>query len=172
MCRSPESKLVLSLVLLVPLAGCGSDGYSLAPVSGRVTVDGEPILGLRVSFEPIGGTERPLPGPESIAITDADGKYVLYTIATNRRGAVVGACRVRILALPGNEPDHLISDDRDPKYDPVAEIKAIRAQVRSGKTKAKRPTGLIPLRFNDRTELTFNVPPEGSEKADFAISWK
>ena len=66
----------------------------------------------------------------------------------------------------------MIFDDRDPKYDPIAEIKAIKAQRRAAPKSAKRPTGLIPLRFNDKTELTFNVPPEGSDKADFAISWK
>lgn len=171
--RPPATPLILTLLSLASssLAGCGSDEYRLAPVSGRVTVDDKPILGLRISFEPIGGSERPIPGPESIAITDTDGKYVLYTTEADRRGAVVGPCRVRIWSLPSSEPDRLVSDDRDPGYDPNAEIRAIKNQMR-GQSAAKRPTGLIPLRYNDKTELSFDVPPEGTDAANFAISWK
>ncbi len=172
MCRSRVRQLVLMLVPLVLPAGCGSPEFVLAPVYGRVTVDGEPVLGLRVSFEPVGGSGRPLPGPDSNAITDADGKYVVYTSDSRRRGAVVGPCRVRIWALPSNVPDRMIFDDRDPHYDPVAEIKAIKTQMRGATKSVKRPTGLIPLRYNDKTELTFDVPAAGSDKADFAISWK
>ena len=95
MCRLSMIGLALMFVPCLFVAGCGSDGFSLAPVSGRVTVDGEPILGLRISFEPIGGPGRPAPGPDSIAITDADGKYTLYTVrrqpARGGRRAVPGA---------------------------------------------------------------------------------
>lgn len=170
-------KGVLASVLVLT-AGCGSN-YPLAPISGRVTVDGEPIAGLRVAFEPIGGSGRPDPGPDSIAVTDAEGRYSLNTTESGHRGAVVGACRVRIWALPANEPDQLaqdkpepvISDDRDPNYDPIAEIQALRTQRKGPKKPAKKPKKLIPLKYNDKTELTFEVKPEGSDKADFAITW-
>ena len=68
----------------------------------------------------------------------------------------------------------VITDDQDPNYDPVAEIKALKAQMRAAKKKKATPAslGIIPFRYNDKTELTFEVPPEGSDKADFAISWK
>jgi len=163
----------LAIVCLITLGGCGTEGFVMAPVSGRVTVDGEPVMGLRISFEPVGGESRPVPGPESIAITDSDGRYSLATTDKGWRGAVVGACRVRIWTIPAAQEAALF-DDRDPNYDPIAEIKAIKAQMRaSTKKKApKRPTGLLPQRFNDKTELSFNVPSEGTDKADFQISWK
>src|SRR3954453_22377178 len=93
--RPPAGRLLLALVALCGLPGCGADPYAMAPVSGRVTVDGQPVAGLRVSFEPIGGRHRPLPGPDSTAVTDADGRYTLSTTDAGRRGAVVGPCRVR-----------------------------------------------------------------------------
>lgn len=167
---NPLPTLVLAAVALALPIGCGDDGYVLAPVSGRVLVDGEPVAGLRISFEPIGGADRPVPGPESIAVTEDDGGFRLYTTDTERRGAVVGPCRVRIWSLPADQPE-VITDDQDPNYDSVAEIKAIKAQIRNPR-KAKKPLGIVPFRFNDESELTFTVPPEGTTQADFEISWK
>ena len=89
-----------------------------------------------------------------------------------RRGGVVGKSRVRIWTLPSNQEDAL-SDDQDPNYDPVKEIKVLKEQLRNrGRKKAARATGALPLRYNDNTELSFDVPPEGTDKADFQISWK
>jgi hypothetical protein len=164
-------KVVFLSLFLFGLTGCGTDGFTLAPVSGRVTVDGEPVLGLRIAFEPVGGASRPVPGPEAIAITDADGNFSLATTDKGWRGAVVGPCRVRIWTIPTQQEDALF-DDRDPNYDPIAEIKFLKAQLKGRKKKVNRPTGLLPQRFNDETKLTFNVPPEGTNKADFSISWK
>lgn len=166
--------LSLALAALVSPVGCGSDGFTLAPTSGRVTVDGQPVAGLRVAFEPIGSSERPAPGPEAIGVTDNDGRFTLSTMAVSpRRGAVVGKCRVRIWTLPANQEDTL-SDDRNPGYDPVQEIKVLKQKIRSGgrATKAPRPFGALPLRYNDNTELTFDVPPDGTDSADFQIFWK
>ena len=80
------------------VAGCGSnDGYKLARVSGVVKVDGKPLKGLRVSFEPIGGADRPYPGPESIGITDEEGQFSLATFNEGSRiGAVVGKYVLRV----------------------------------------------------------------------------
>jgi len=163
------------LLLSIGNAGCESDGFVLAPVSGRVTIDGEPFAGVRIAFEPVADASRKIPGPEAIAITDADGRYTLYTTDKERRGAVVGMCRVRIWTIPGEQGAQkgVVFDDRDPNYDSVAEIKALKAQIRAGTRKnAPKATGIIPFRFNDRTELTSVVPPEGTTKADFSISWK
>jgi hypothetical protein len=164
-----------AMLLLPWLAGCGDEGFTLAPMSGRVTIDGQPVAGLRISSEPIGGSHRPLPGPDSISTTDADGRYSLYTTDAQRRGAVVGPSRIRIWSNPA-ETLSIVTDDRDPNYDPAAEINAIKAQMRGGRKKSQQKvvqkSGMIPLRFNDKTNLTFDVPPEGTDKADFDISWK
>lgn len=161
---------LFAFLMLILFVGCGSDGYELAPVSGRVLVDGEPVKGLRIAFEPIGGSGRPAPGPEAIAITDDDGNFKLATMSESpRRGAVIGPCRVRIWTLPSSQPD-AVFDDRDPNYDPVAEIKAIKAGLR--KKKSERPKSALPLKYNDKTDLTFEVTKDGTDKANFDISWK
>jgi hypothetical protein len=164
-------QVILVLTFLLIPAGCGTDGFTLAPVSGKVVVDGEPVVGLRVAFEPVGGESRPVPGPESIAITDAEGHYSVATTDNGWRGAVVGPCRVRIWTVPSQQ-DEALFDDRNPNYDPIAEIKALKSQMRGSKKKVQKSRGLLPQRYNDKTELTFNVPPEGTDKADFNISWK
>jgi hypothetical protein len=166
-------RYVWALAGLGALAGCGSEGFVLAPVAGRVTVDGQPVAGLRIAFEPVGSASRPAPGPESIGVTDDEGRFTLATLSESpRRGAVVGKCRVRIWTLPSNQKDALF-DDQDPNYDPVKEIQVLKEKIggRSRK-KVQRPTGALPLRYNDNTELAFEVPPGGTDQADFQISWK
>ena len=156
------------------ISGCGSsENYKLAPVSGRVQVDGKPTEGLRVSFEPIGGADKPYPGPESIGITDKDGRFTVSTFAERQRsGAVVGKCRVRIWSLPADQKGQDVSDDRGENYDPVAEIKALKSQLRKS-TKSKAVASLvIPLKFNDETTLSFDVPEKGSDSANFDITSK
>ncbi len=159
----------LSLTLLVLTSGCGNDGYKLAKVSGLVTLDGKPVAGLRVAFEPIATEKNSAPGPEAIGITDPDGKFYLKTMAERpQTGAVVGNCRVRIWSLPSNQED-AIFNDRNEGHDPVAEIKAIRKQIMDSKKKVARVSSAIPLRYNDQTTLSFTVPPEGSDQAKFDI---
>lgn len=171
-------RILFALVYLAGLGwltGCGSEGFTLAPTSGRVTVDGKPVAGLRVAFEPVASGDRPIPGPEAIGVTDEEGRFSLSTMSESpRRGAVVGKCRVRIWTLPSNQKDDLF-DDQSPDYDPVQEIKVLKDQIRSrGRAKAKvnRPTQPLPLRYNDNTELSFEVPPAGTDKADFELTWK
>lgn len=174
MVRHQETAVLLGLIVMGTIGGCGSDPYVLAPVSGRITIDGQPVAELRISFEPVGSAERKYPGPESVGITDDDGRYSLKTMAeAPRRGAVVGKCRVRISSLPSKQRKE-IADIHAPGYDPVKEVKDLKEQLRrpTRKQPARESIGAIPLRYNDNTELSFDVPPDGTDKADFAISAK
>jgi hypothetical protein len=130
---------------LVCLAGCGpSEDFKLAPVSGTVTLDGQPLVGAGVTFQPEGGGAGN-PGPGSAAITDASGKYELQTAEAKRRaGAVVGKHTVRIT---GTQEQRDASDDtqRPPAKDPV------------------------PANYRD-PGVPFEVPAGGTDKADFAIT--
>jgi hypothetical protein len=74
---------------IVSLLGCGgSDAPPLGRVSGRVTVNGQPVEGITVMFQPDNG--RP-----SLGTTNADGYYELRYTA-DLRGAVVGNHTVRV----------------------------------------------------------------------------
>jgi len=52
------------------LAGCGSRG-DLVPVSGQILLDGKPLEGALVFFNPVGG------GPLGAAYTDASGRFTV-----------------------------------------------------------------------------------------------
>lgn len=76
------------VLLCALLVGCGSN-MKVAPVSGTVTLDGEPLANASVVFEPKAG------GRPSFGVTDESGQYTLnYNM--HEGGAEVGECTVRI----------------------------------------------------------------------------
>jgi hypothetical protein len=83
-------------LFVVFLAGCNRS--SVAPVSGRITLDGLPLADAIVLFQPIETGDNP--GSGSVAKTDADGRYVLRQIQPDRLGASVGKHRVHITMKP------------------------------------------------------------------------
>jgi hypothetical protein len=131
-------------LLLIAIAGCGGDGYRLAPVSGVVTLDGEPLPDARVSFEPRGEGSRLNAGPGSYATTDANGRYRMETIH-GRRGAVVGTHDVTLSTFCAT---------MDPSKDQVDVIIPER----------------VPEPYRREGTLTFVVPPEGTDAADFQLT--
>ena len=135
---------VMLCVAILGLAGCGgSDGFQLAPVSGTITLDGQPLAGATVSFQPAGGGATV--GPGSGAVTDASGKYELKTAeAKPRSGAAVGAHVVRITG---------VQEQRDAGDD-------------TQRPMAKDP---VPPKYRD-PGLTFEVPSGGTDKADFQLT--
>ncbi len=79
--------LAASTLLLASILGCGSYGSpdflgQLAPVTGTVKVNGEPMAGVQVTFVPYQGI-RGNKADQSVrlatAVTDEAGKYTLLT---------------------------------------------------------------------------------------------
>jgi hypothetical protein len=125
-------------------AGCGG-GPATAPVSGRVTLDGQPLPNAAVMFQPFDpGNNNP--GPGSGGKTDEEGRYTLTVIGTQANGAVVAKHKVRInMAPPESKPD----DDRPKKYKQ------------------------LPLKYHGKdTILEFDVPSRGTTSADFDLKSK
>src|SRR5438132_10533557 len=83
--------------LLLFAAGCG--GPTLAPVSGKVTLDDKPLAGATVGFYPL-DAKSPASAPTSSGRTNDKGEYKLQTVMTSRPGAVVGKHRVSITVEP------------------------------------------------------------------------
>jgi hypothetical protein len=52
---------LLTALSLVALAGGCSGGGEVAPVSGRVTLGGQPLAGAVVTFQPMKGEDAPMP---------------------------------------------------------------------------------------------------------------
>lgn len=79
----------MAAITLIGLVGCGS-GSGVVPVSGTVTLDGEPLAGALVSFYPQEEGKR-----FSTGTTDASGHYELvYT--NDQKGAATGKHTVKI----------------------------------------------------------------------------
>ncbi len=79
----------LAAIALIGLVGCGG-GADVAPVSGTVTLDGEPLANALVSFYPEEEGKR-----FSTGTTDASGHYELvYT--NDQKGAAIGKHVVKI----------------------------------------------------------------------------
>ena len=87
----------LPSVIVVLLAGCGSDGPQMSQVTGTITIDGEPLAKATVAFVPESG-ERVASG-----LTDEKGRYQLgtYSIAD---GAIVGKHRITVSARGPHRP--------------------------------------------------------------------
>src|SRR5262245_27711243 len=127
----------LLAVAVFALPGCGGSSQKFAPVSGRVTMKGQPLAGAAVTFMPIVPEGGAAPGPNSVAKTDENGEFTLET-TTGEPGALVGPHRVHISLTVGGTS----GDERRP-------------------VSASAPTEKIAPEFNANTKLTFDVPPGG-----------
>lgn len=137
---------VLLLVTCLLAGGCGGPGYELVPVSGCITLDGKPMPGLHVTFQPkSSGKEHSNPGPGSVGgPTDADGRFSLRTVGAGIKGAVAGLHGVVIVVASKDDEEEL--DDS-----PLAPHKT-----------------LLPNCCLDGS-LTFTVPEQGTDAADFEL---
>jgi hypothetical protein len=87
-------------------------------VSGKVTLDGQPLPNATVVFSPTAT------GSQSLAVTDADGEYSLL-YSSQVRGAEPGEHRVTISTFTEGDPDG------DPPVARVAERVPFRYNLRS-----------------------------------------
>jgi hypothetical protein len=141
-----RARLLLGLALLTAL-GCG--GKSFAPVSGTVTLDGQPLAGATVSFQPIAPEGSAEAGPGSNGKTNDKGEFTLAG-DKGQKGALVGRHRVIITCL----------------------------QQQVGESDARPPRGgwplgdKVPPRYNSESQETFEVPSGGTTQAEFKLSSK
>ena len=91
-------KRFLVMAALMCFVGCGDKAV---PVSGVVKMDGKPLAGANVHFQPVKeGNNQP--GPPSEGKTDAEGKFTLQIVSDQRPGAMVGKHTVTITKLEGD----------------------------------------------------------------------
>jgi hypothetical protein len=93
MTKSRIDILPICLVLVVSFAGCGKTGPELAPVTGRITLDGEPLEKADIVFQPDGSK------PPSSGRADAEGRYQL-AYKRGVMGGTIGSNTVRITISP------------------------------------------------------------------------
>ena len=112
--RSTLAFLVTAVMAIVP--GCSHSGLERVVVSGRVTLNGQPVSNGEIRFRPIKGTQGPVSGSSIV-----DGAYT----AEGLGGVPVGTYRVVI-------PEGLTAaDDRLPRRlvrDPLGSGDGITAE--------------------------------------------
>lgn len=106
-------------LLVMSFAGCGKTGAELAPVTGRITLDGKPLEKADILFQPDGSK------PPSAGRADADGRYEL-AYKRGVMGGSVGSNTVRITI----SPDVVANPPNIPaRYNTESELKK---EVKSG----------------------------------------
>lgn len=131
-------------VILLPLVAALGCGGRYVPVSGQVTLNGEPLADAYVTFQPMGGPTNPEPGPGSHGKTDAEGRFTLLVVGDGRTGAVVGRHSVSISAYTGEIPE------------PTEE-------------RVQKVENKVPERYNAETTLRIEVPAGGTTGANFEL---
>lgn len=141
----PTAAPLLALLLLAA-GGCGKS-YTLAPVSGQVTLDGKPLAGAEVALYPVGAAKD---GPYASGVTDDQGRYTLSVLLDggSTGGAVVGENRVTVSRNRLNKGTKLRPKELTGGHDDV------------------------PAKYNESSTLTLSVPAGGTDKADFDLKSK
>lgn len=154
-------RAALLLILVALVSGCGRKSHP--PVSGKVTMDGEPVPSIRVVFSPVGSAAAPVPGPYSTAVTDEQGNYTLAT-RHGDAGAVAGPHRVGIDYEESNGlidlQGELVEASAESKASIQKKIDELRVLLKS---RIKVPANSI---------FPFEVPKEGTSSADFELNAK
>jgi hypothetical protein len=83
------------LVCFFFTTGCGPKAVSLAPVSGKITVDNQPVTAGQVTLVPLGDTGK-MAGKSNLSAgtIDSSGVYTIYT--DGRSGAPLGKYKVTV----------------------------------------------------------------------------
>lgn len=123
---APSVRRLTALLMLVSLVGCsGSNDPKLAPVTGRLTFNGEPVANAVVTFRGVNAARY------SSGTTDSDGKFSLSTYEPGD-GALIGENVVTVA----------ISDDIDPGLS--------REEYAKQQAKQRNPkAGILPEQYAD-----------------------
>ncbi|HEV3143039.1 MAG TPA: carboxypeptidase-like regulatory domain-containing protein [Gemmataceae bacterium] len=140
---------VLFCCALLLALGCNSKGKYVS-VSGRVTLDGKPLVNALVTFQPIAAKDEALAaGAGSSGKTNENGEFTLMA-ANGQNGAVVGKHRVTISVI---ETQIGSSDERP---------------LRGGWPQAEK----VPTKYNADSKETFDVLAGGTSSANFDLTSK
>lgn len=169
-------RTAFALCTALVLAGCGS-GESYAPVSGIVTLNGEPLADAKLIFEPVGDETGTGSGKPSYGRTDDSGRYTLTCPIAEEEGAAVGEHRVRIVTMKATEytPEQMESARQTLQKQEAAG--GSNAQITDDQVKEYLSDRIIvatrkemlPAKYNSETTLTVTVPSGGTDSADFAL---
>lgn len=131
---------------------CGCGGERPVKVSGKITIKGEPVEGIKVQFVPVSGSGRPASGS-----TGKDGQFQL-TAVENNDGAFPGEYKVVLVYAPAQEVA-----SGDSTKDVMKQ--AMEQQAKDAK---KKPKYVIPVEYStaQKSPVTHKVPGDGPLNID------
>jgi hypothetical protein len=100
--RPSIPSIVARCAVLIACVGCSGDRFPVGEVTGRVTLEGKPLEGVVVQFEPRDRPDQKKILPGAYGVTDADGRYRAFRTGNKKFGAVVGVNQVRVMVPEGN----------------------------------------------------------------------
>ena len=111
--------LLLSVCAAVAIVGCGPTGPKTHPVTGKVTIDGQPAKNCTINFQPVDSANQVASG-----LIEDDGSYTLYTGTTGTPGAMAG--KYKVVLVPTAEDTAMGEGAPEPAYmsagaDPTAD---------------------------------------------------
>jgi hypothetical protein len=152
-------------LMVSALAGCSKQStLDTVPVTGIVTLDGQPVPGAKVVFAPSGGT-----GQAASGVTGSDGRYKLTTQEPND-GAMAGKYSVMISKTEGS----LAAVDQAVKPNMTAEEATKAATEARDAAKEAEPTfkDMLPEKYKTAAGgLTADVI-KGGKDINFELSSK
>ena len=164
----PGHRLCLAAVaaFLLAGAGCGGGVARLYKVSGKVTLDGQPVSEATVQFEPIdpAGGQKPASGR-----TGRDGTFSLTT-NTSGDGAMAGKYKVAIKKVVSAGNDAFAQKPEGDTTDPKRMMELQQqwnAKQSKQKSAPKTAASELPEEYGslDRTPLMADVPSPAYEFA-------
>lgn len=178
----------VALIALLLAGGC-SQGVSIktVPVSGKVTLDDQPLSGANVTFVPAAQDSSGLAQPASTGVTGADGSYKLVTMAGSKvvDGAPPGSYKVIVTKNPN--AGAVATDPMDAMSGLSDEERAKKMQSMSPEELAKMsgsppkpedqsgaPKSEVPERYGkaDESGLTATVAASGAQTFDLPLTSK
>jgi hypothetical protein len=159
-------KYLVCLAALACFVGCPGGGGSIgtAPVTGTVTLDGNPVDGAKVVFSP-----KSAGGRAAVGTTDASGKFSLTTLEAGD-GAIPGSYQVSISKTAA--PQAAFQDPRSKGGEVTPEqSKAIMEAAKAG-AGATAPESLIPEIYAKADTSGFTAEVKASGKNDFSFEMK
>ena len=155
-----KKNLLLSVfwfVALVCLTGCGpSNPMGVVKVTGKVTMDGLPVEGARVSFVPVSEAD----GKLASGTTNSEG---VYSLTTAGAGEVMGA-------LPGSYQIMIVKNERVGEPEPNADVPPEERPVVDSYTLA-RIIKHLPVKYERASSsgLSATVEKSGKNVFDFNL---
>ena len=152
---------MFSLVLIT--TGCGPAGLPVVHVTGKVTLEGEPVEGASVTFNPMDSAGRLASGS-----TDTKGEFLVITQGATKNGCLPGSYCITvskyILVDARNNPA-VFADESEP-FDP--------SKRSASGTRAARPIpkSVLPDKYRnvETSELNADVTKRGTNTFVFELT--